>query len=149
MSNYATKAGLKNATSVETSDFAKKTDLSNLKSDVDKLNIDKLKNLTSGLSNLKSKVYKVDIRKLETTPVDLSKLSDVVENEVIKKTKYNELVKKGNSINTTDSSNLVKKADYNTKINDIEKKITDHIHAKYMVTQEFNKLTSEIILQQD
>ena len=43
---------------------------------------------------MKSKVDTVDIGKLETTPTDLSKLSDVVENEVIKKTEYNELVKK-------------------------------------------------------
>ena len=55
---------LKNATGVDTSDFAKKTDLANLKSDVDKLDIDKLKNLPSGLSNLKSKVDKLDVDKL-------------------------------------------------------------------------------------
>ena len=41
--NYATKTDLKNETRVDTSDFAKKTDLANLKSDVDKLDIDKLK----------------------------------------------------------------------------------------------------------
>ena len=40
-------------------------------------------------------------------------------------------------------SNLVKKSDYNTKINEIEKKITDHSHDKYITTPEFNKLTSE------
>ena len=40
-------------------------------------------------------------------------------------------------------SNLVKKTDYNTKINEIEKKITDHDHDKYITTPEFNKLTSE------
>ena len=40
-------------------------------------------------------------------PVDLSKLSDVVKNDVVKKTKYDELVKKVNNINTTDTSNLV------------------------------------------
>ena len=44
LSNYATKTNLKNAAGVDTSDFAKKTDLANLKSDVDKLDIDKLKN---------------------------------------------------------------------------------------------------------
>ena len=44
--NYATKADLKNATGVDTSDFAKKTDLANLKSAVDKLDIGKLKNDT-------------------------------------------------------------------------------------------------------
>ena len=40
---YSTKADLNNVTGVNTSDFAKKTDLANLKSDVDKLDIDKLK----------------------------------------------------------------------------------------------------------
>ena len=52
-SNYAPKADLKNTTGVDTSDFAKKTDLVNLKSDVDILDIDQLKNIPSGLSNLK------------------------------------------------------------------------------------------------
>ena len=42
LSNYATKADLKNATGVDTSKFAKKVDLANLKSNVDKLDIDKL-----------------------------------------------------------------------------------------------------------
>ena len=42
-------------------------------------------------------------------------------------------------------SNLVKKkTDYNTKINEIKKKITDHNHNKYIATPEFNKFTSEI-----
>ena len=65
----------KNAAVLDTSDFAKITDLANLKSNVDKLDIDKLKNVPSGLSSLKSKVDKLDIDKLETIPVDLSKLS--------------------------------------------------------------------------
>ena len=56
LSNHATTANLKNAAGVETSDFAKKTDLANLESDVDKLYIDKLKNVPNNLSNLKSKV---------------------------------------------------------------------------------------------
>ena len=73
LSNYATKADLKNAAGVDTLDFAKKTDLANLKSEVNKLNIDKLKNMPSGLSSLKSKVDKLYIRKLETNPVDLFK----------------------------------------------------------------------------
>ena len=58
LSNYATKTDFKNATGVDTSDFAKKTDLANLKSDVDKRDIDKLKNVPSNLSNLKSKIVK-------------------------------------------------------------------------------------------
>ena len=36
-----------------------------------------------------------------------------------------------------------KKTDYNTKINEIEKEITDHNHEKYITTPEFNKLTAE------
>ena len=44
------------------------------------------------LSSLKSKVYKWDIDKLETAPFDLSKLSDVVKNDVVKRTVYDELV---------------------------------------------------------
>ena len=55
LSNYATNANLKNATSVDTSKFAKKVDLANLKSNVDKLGIDKLKNVPTNLSNLKSR----------------------------------------------------------------------------------------------
>ena len=53
----------------------KKTDLANLKSDVDKLDVDKMKNLPSGLSSLKSKVdkSKLDIRKLESKLDDLEK----------------------------------------------------------------------------
>ena len=87
LSNYATKAGLKNATGVDTSKFAKKIDLVNLKSNVDKcrLDIDKLKNVLISLSNLKSKVDKLDVDKLVPVPVDLSKLSDVVKNDVVKK----------------------------------------------------------------
>ena len=53
--NHTTKSDLKNATGVDTSNFAKKTDLPNLKSDVDKLSIDKLKNVPTNLNNLKSK----------------------------------------------------------------------------------------------
>ena len=60
MSNYATKADSKNATGINTSNFAKKADLANLKSDVDKLDIDKLKNVPTNLSDLISKVDKSD-----------------------------------------------------------------------------------------
>ena len=78
LSHYATKADLTNAPGVDTSSFVKKTRLPNLKSDVDKLDIDKLKNVPSNLSNLKSKVDELDVDKLVPVPVDLSKLSDVV-----------------------------------------------------------------------
>ena len=61
-------------------------------------------------------------------PVDLSKLSDLVRNDVVKKTEYD------------DARILVKKADINTKINEIQKKITNHDHGKYINTQEFIRL---------
>ena len=104
MSNYATKADLKNSTGADTSDFAKKIDLANLKSDADELDIDKFKNVASNISHLKSKVDKLDIRKLKTTSVDLSKISNVVKNNDVIKTEYNELVKNVNNNSTTDTS---------------------------------------------
>ena len=63
VSNYATKSDLKNATGVDTSKFAKKVDLASLKSFIDKLGIDKLKNVPTSLSNLKSKLDKLDVDK--------------------------------------------------------------------------------------
>ena len=53
LSNYATKSDLKNETGVDTSKFAKNVDLASLKSNADKSDIDKLKNVLSGLSGLK------------------------------------------------------------------------------------------------
>ena len=63
-------------------------DLADLKSNIDKLDIDKLKNVPSRLSSSKRKVDKLNIGKFETTPVDLSKLTNVV-NGVIKKVVFN------------------------------------------------------------
>ena len=53
--------------------------------DVDKLDIDKLKNIPTNLSNLKSKVDKWDVDKLVSVPIDLRKLSDVVKMMLLKK----------------------------------------------------------------
>ena len=72
LSNCSTKADLRNETSTDTSKLAKKFNLANLKSNVDKL--DKLKNVPTNLSNLKSKADKLDVDKLVRVPVDLSKL---------------------------------------------------------------------------
>ena len=94
-----------------------------------------MKNIPTNLSNLKSKVDKLDDNKLVPVPVDLSKPSNVLKNDVVKKTEYNELVKKVNNISTSDISNLVRKTDYNTKIIKIENKI--------ITTREFNELASE------
>ena len=79
--NYATKKILKIFLMFDTSSFTLKSNLSSLKTEVDKL-----KNLPNNLSNLKTKVDKLDIDKLAPVPVDLSKLSDAVKNEVVKKT---------------------------------------------------------------
>ena len=100
LSYYATKADIKNITHIDTSSFALKTNLANLKSEVDKLDVDKLK----------------------PVPTDLSKLSEVVKNDVVKKADYSKLLTKVDNI---DTSGLIKKTDYNTKITEIEGKITD------------------------
>ena len=123
LSNYATKTDIKNISHVDTSSFALKANLANLKTEVDKLDTDKL----------------------APVPVDVSKLSDVVKNDVVKKTIYEKLVAKVNSIDTTrfvlktnydtdkseienkisNISDVIEKADYNTKITEIEDKRPD------------------------
>ena len=100
LSNYATKADIKNISHVDTSSFALKTNLANLKTEGDKLDIDKLK----------------------PVPTDLSKLSNAVKNDIVEKAGYSKLVTKVDNI---DTSGLVKKTDYNTKITEIMYKIPD------------------------
>ena len=112
------KADIKNISHADTSSFALKTNLASLKSEEDKLDIDKLVPVS----------------------VDLSKLSDVVKNDVVKKTVYDKLVAKVNSIDTSrfvlktkydkdkseiknkipDASGLVRKTDYNAKITKVK-----------------------------
>ena len=70
LSNYATKTDITNISHVDTSSFALKTNLASLKTEADKWDIDKL----------------------VPVPVDLSKLSDVVKNDIVKKTEYDKLV---------------------------------------------------------
>ena len=67
LNNYATKNDLKNITHVDVSSFASKTNLAALKTEVDKIDTDKLK----------------------TVPTDLAKLTNAIENDVVKKTDYN------------------------------------------------------------
>ena len=85
LSNYATKDDIEKITHVDTSSFALEMNLGNLKTEVDKLDIDKLGYLSNNLSKLKTKVDKLDIHKLAPVSTDLSKLSDVIKNEVVKK----------------------------------------------------------------
>ena len=179
LSNYATKADIKNISHVDISSFALKTNLANVKTEVDKLDIDKL----------------------VSVPTDLSKLSNVVKNDVVKKGVYVKLVAKVNNIDTSgfvlktkydtdkselenkipdvtdfmkkakltelekkipdisnlatktelntvenkipDGSNLFNKTDYNIKVTEIENKLNNHNHDKYIDTSEFNKLTAD------
>ena len=114
LSNYATKKDIKNITHVDTSSFALKTNVANLK--IDKLDIDKLKILPNSLSNLKTKIDKLDIDKLVPVPVDLGKLSNIVNNDVVKKTEYNAKIKNIED-KIPDISNLATKTILNTKIN--------------------------------
>ena len=97
LSNYATKTDIKNISHVDTSSFALKTNLASLKTEVDKLDIDKL----------------------VPVPVDLSKLSDVVKNDVVKKTGYDKLVAKVDNI---DTSGFVLKTKYYTDKSKLKKK---------------------------
>ena len=105
LSNHATKNDLKNVTDVKTSNFALKTNLAHLKTEVDKLGIDNLVQV----------------------PVDLSKLSNVVKNEV-KKTVYDKLVTKVSNI---DNSRFVLKTKYNTDKTEFGKLVNQKM--KYQV----------------
>ena len=117
LSNYATKTDLKSVTNVDTSSFVLKTNLTSLKTEVDKLDIDKL----------------------VTVLVDLSKLSDVVKNDVVKKALYDKSVAKGDNI---DTSEFVLKTKYQTDKAKLEKKnpdVTDFVR-KTKLTELENKI---------
>ena len=89
--NYATKPDLKNAAGVDPSKFAKNVDLANLKSNVE--GTDKSRNVPTNLGNLNSKADKLDVDILVPVSVDLSKLSDAVKNDLVKKIVYNAKIK--------------------------------------------------------
>ena len=104
-----------------------KIDLANLKSDVDKLEFDRLKNVPTNLNNLKSKVDKFDADKLVPFPVDLSKLSDIVKNDVVTKDVYNAKIK--NIVDKIpDITNLATNASLNSKINEVKGEILSIIN---------------------
>ena len=91
---------MKNATGVDTSKLAAKSDLPSLKAEDDK----------------------IDVKKWKTVPVDLSKIINIVNNDVVRKTVYNKLVAKVNNI---DTSRFVLKTKYDSNKLDLEKKTSD------------------------
>ena len=76
--NYATKADLKIPTGVDTSEFAKEVDLADIKPYADKLDIHNFKHIPTTVSNFKSKLDKLDVNKLVPVPVDLGQLTNLV-----------------------------------------------------------------------
>ena len=128
LSNYATKNDLKNITHVDMSSFASKTNLEALKTELDKINVDKLK----------------------TTPTDLAKLTNAVENDLVKRSDYNTKVTSietqiaGLTKNTVDNladitklkaidtNSFVSKTKFTAGTNTLENKI-DNVEKKYQM----------------
>ena len=100
LSNDATKPDVKNVTHVDTWSFPLKTNLASLKTEIDKL----------------------DINKLVPVTVDLNKLSDVDKNDFVKKAVDDELTAK---INNIDANDFVLKTKYQTEKAGLEKKIPE------------------------
>ena len=118
LSNYATKDDVKNITHVDVSSYATKTNLSALKTKVDKIDVDKLK----------------------AVPDDLAKLSNVVKNEVVKKTDFSADNYVTRTKVSTDNNSL------DDKIDKVEKKIPDisSLETKRNVTMLVNNLNNRI-----
>ena len=76
----------------------------------------------SNLASLKTELDKLDIEKLAPVPIDFSKLSDVVKNDIVKKAVHDKLAAKVNNIDTSD---FVFKTKYQTDKTELEKKIPD------------------------
>ena len=128
LTNYATKTDLKNITHVDVSSFASKTNLAALKTEVDKIDTDKLK----------------------TAPTDLAKLTNAIENDVVKKTDYNtkvtsietqiaELTKNAvdnladiTKLKRIDTNSFVNKTKFSADINTLDDKI-DGVEKKYVI----------------
>ena len=128
LANYATKKDLKNITHVDVSSFASKTNLAALKTEVDKIDTDKLK----------------------IAPTDLAKLTNAIENDVVKKTDYNtkvtsiEAQRAGLTKNTVDNldditklkaidtNSFVNKTKFSADINTLDDKIHG-VKKKYLI----------------
>ena len=154
LTNYATKTDLKNITHIDVSSFASKSNLAALKTEVDKIDTDKLK----------------------TAPTDLAKLTNAIENDVVKKTDFNTKVTSiegqiaGLTKNTVDNladitklkaidtNSFVLKTKFasdlttlETKIDTVDKKIPDisglatkTILNSYLQTSTFNSKVTEV-----
>ena len=128
LTNYATKDDVKNITHVDVSSYATKTNLASLKTEVDKIDTDKLK----------------------TVPADLAKLSNVDKNDVVEKTDYSTKVTSieaqiaGRTKNTVDNladitklkaidtNSSVLKTKFSADINTLDDKI-DGVEKKYLI----------------
>ena len=120
MSNYATKTEFKNATRISTSNIALKSNLIKLKTEVDKIYVEKL----------------------ITFPVDLRKLSNGVNDEVIKKNVCDKLVAK---VNTTDNTGFVFKTKYGTNKSDLGKKTVIKTK-KFLILEDLLKKKKQTIM---
>ena len=120
LSNYATKANLKGATSVDTSNLAENSNLARLKDKMDKIHVDKLKTLPTDLSKLRNVVDKIVDDKL------VAKVNAVDTSGFVLKTQYKTdklgLKKKTDDIDKKipDANGSVKNTDYNAKITQIK-----------------------------
>ena len=128
LTNYATKYDVKNVTHVDVSSYATKTNLASLKTEVDKIDTDKLKKV----------------------PADLVKLSNVVKNDVVKKTDYSTKVTSieaqiaGLTKNTVDNladitklkaidaNSFVTRTKFSADTNSLDDKI-DSVEKKYQI----------------
>ena len=112
LSNYATKKDIEDITHVDTSSYALKTNLANY---------------------LKTEVDKIDTDKLKTVPDDLAKLSNVVKHDVVKKTEYNALKTKVDGI---DTSALITRTKFTADTNSLDDK-NDKVEKKIPVLTNF------------
>ena len=82
-------------------------------------------NVTISFNNLKTNVDDLDVGKLKTIPIYLKKISDVVDNDVLKNTKFNLLKTKVNSLEKkiSDATTLIHVNQYNTDKQNLEKKL--------------------------
>ena len=119
LSNYATKKDINDITHVDASGFASKTNLAALKTEVDKIDADKLK----------------------TVPADLAKLSNVVNNDVVKKTDYNTKVTSIESQIAGLTKNTVDNLADITKLKAVD---TSNFFSKTKFTADTNTLENKI-----